>query len=163
MNEEVLKFVFGEHPNKMLVEAHRNPEIVAFDTIYQTSNDEKSEHVVSIMKFADGSQTKCMLDISDDSGNVPDDYTAFLVCYCKKILGNDYHKTVKYWTEVKPNKDFKQLVKEIRDDTEATELIKKRKERNERKRYKRLVKQKELELRAELEARRNILGDNDET
>lgn len=163
MNEDVLKFVFGEQPNKMLVKAHRNPEIVSFDKIYQTSNDEKSDYVVSIMKFADGSQTKCILDISDESGNAPDDYTAFLVCYCKKILGNDYHKTIKYWTEVKPNKDFEQIIKEIRDKSEAEELVKKRKERNERKKYKRLVKQKELELRAELEARNNVLGDSNET
>lgn len=75
------------------------PEIVDFDTIYQTSNDEKQEHIVSIMKFADDTQTKCVLDISEGTGNKADEYTAFLTCYCKKILGADFHKTWKYWLE----------------------------------------------------------------
>lgn len=132
------------------------PVIVDFDTIYQTSNDETQEHVVSIMKFADGTETKCILDISEDTGNQSDDYTAFLTCYCKKILGDDFHKTWRYWTEKRPDQKWKEQLKEISDAINAEKAAKVRQERRERKRFKRMVKQKELELRAEREALKRI-------
>lgn len=132
------------------------PEIVDFDTIYQTSNDEKQEHVVSIMKFADGTQTKCVLDISEGTDNEADDYTAFLTCYAKKILGVDFHKTWKYWLEKKPDQEWKIWLKECEELKEQERLEESRRKRRERKKFKRMVKQKEMELRAEIEAKNNI-------
>lgn len=132
------------------------PEIVDFDTIYQTSNDEKSEYIVSIMKFADGTQTKCILDISEGTDNEADDYTAFLTCYCKKILGADFHRTWRYWLEKKPVQDVKKAIKENCDLHEQKKLEESRRKRRERKRFKRMVKQREMELRAEIEAKNNI-------
>lgn len=137
----------------------KKPEIVDFDTIYQTSNDDTQEHVVSIMKFADGTETKCILDISEGTGNEPDEYTAFLTCYCKKILGDDFHKTWKYWTEKRINQRWKERMKEIDNAVRAEKASKVRQERRERKKFRRMVKQKELELRAEIEARKNIEGE----
>ena len=135
------------------------PEIVDFDTIYQTSNDETQEHVVSIMKFADGTETKCILDISDGTNNQSDEYTAFLTCYCKKILGADFHKTWRYWTEKRINQRWKERMEEIDNAVRAKKADKIRQERRERKRFKRMVKQKELELRAEIEAHKRVEGD----
>jgi hypothetical protein len=135
------------------------PEIVDFDTIYQTSNDDAQEHVVSIMKFADGTETKCILDISDGTGNEPDEYTAFLTCYCKKILGDDFHKTWKYWTEKRPEQRWKKMMKEVTESVNAEKAAKVKQERRERKKFRRMVKQKEFELRAEIEARKNIEGE----
>ncbi len=132
------------------------PEIVDFDTIYQTSNDEKQEHIVSIMKFADGTQTKCVLDISEGTDNEADDYTAFLTCYCKKILGVDFHKTWRYWLEKRPNQEWKNWLKECEELKEQKMLEESRRKRRERKKFKRMVKQKEMELRAEIEAKNNI-------
>ena len=132
------------------------PEIVDFDTIYQTSNDDTQEHVVSIMKFADGTETKCILDISEGTGNKPDEYTAFLTCYCKKILGDDFHKTWRYWTEKRPEQRWKERMKEIDNAVRIEKAAKVRQERRERKKFRCMVKQKELELRAEIEARKNI-------
>lgn len=132
------------------------PEIVDFDTIYQTSNDEKQEHIVSIMKFADGTQTKCVLDISEGTGNKADEYTAFLTCYCKKILGADFHKTWKYWLEKRQDQKFKNWLKECEELKEQKRLEESRRKRRERKKFKRMVKQKEMELRAEIEAKNNI-------
>lgn len=150
--------VFNESIPTVLFPCKENalPEIVDFDTIYQTSNDEKSEHIISIMKFADGTQTKCILDISEDTGNVHDGYTAFLTCYCKKILGADFHKTWRYWLEKKPNQDWKKLMKEITEDKNRNKAEAIRKAARERKRYRRMVKQKEMELRAEREAKNKL-------
>lgn len=149
--------------NPFLDEFIKKPEIVDFDTIYQTSNDDTQEHVVSIMKFADGTETKCILDISEGTGNESDEYTAFLTCYCKKILGDDFHKTWKYWTEKRISQRWKERMEEIDNSVRAKKAAKVRQERIERKKFRRMVKQKELELRAEIEARKNIEVSNHET
>lgn len=159
-HEQFLK-LFGQDDNPTILSPCKEtalPEIVDFDTIYQTSNDEKQEHVVSIMKFADGTQTKCVIDISEGTDNEADDYTAFLTCYCKKILGVDFHRTWRYWLEKKPNQDWKKLMKEITEDKNRNKAEATRKAARERKRYRRMVKQKEMELRAEREARNKLDG-----
>lgn len=134
------------------------PEIVDFDTIFQTDNKDEKEYAVSIMKFKDGTQTKCMIDLDEDDH---DAYVAFLTCYCKKILGKDFNKTWNYWTNVRPRKMFKEAVRELVAKEEAAEAAKRRKERNERKRYRRLVKEQELLLRAQAEALANLGGDGE--
>lgn len=155
-HEQFLKLFGQDNIGVALKPFDSLPKIINFDTIYQTSNDEKSEYIVSIMKFADGTQTKCILDISEGTDNEADDYTAFLTCYCKKILGDDFHKTWRYWLEKKPNQDVKKAIKEIADLYEQKKLEESRRKRRERKRFKRMVKQKEMELRVEREAKNNI-------
>ena len=157
-HEQFLKLFGQDDSPTILFPCKENvlPEIVDFDTIYQTSNDEKQEHIVSIMKFADGTQTKCVLDISEGTGNKADEYTAFLTCYCKKILGADFHKTWKYWLEKRPGQKWKNWLKECEELKEQKLAEECRRKRRERKRFKRMVKQKEMELRAEIEAKNNI-------
>ena len=155
-HEQLLKLFGQDNIGVTLKPFNSLPEIVDFDTIYQTSNDEKSEHIISIMKFADGTQTKCILDISEGTDNEADDYTAFLTCYCKKILGVDFHRTWRYWLEKKPNQDVGKALKIIADFHEQKRLEESRRKRRECKKFKRMIKQKEMELRAEIEAKNNI-------
>lgn len=155
-HEQFLKLFGQDNIGVTLKPFDSLPEIIDFDTIYQTNNDEKSEHIISIMKFADGTQTKCILDISEGTDNEADEYTAFLTCYCKKILGADFHRTWRYWLEKKPVQDVQKAIKEIADLHEQKKLEESRRKRRERKRFKRMVKQKEMELRAEIEAKNNI-------
>ena len=128
------------------------PDIVDFGQIWQSSKDGK-DYVVSIMKFADGTQTKCIIDLEEGSNDI---YNAFTTCYCKRVLGGDFNKTWKYWIETHWKNKLKETEKRMVAEAEAKEIAQRKRERAERKKFKRMVKQKELELRVELEALRNI-------
>ena len=129
------------------------PDIVDFKQIQSWDNESGDHCVVSIMKFADGTETKakCVFDLNDV-------YTGFVTCYCKKILGSDFNKTITYWTEKKPAQDIKEQAKKLKEDEKRKADAQRRIDKAKRKRYKRMVKQKEMEIMAEREVRSRLDG-----
>ena len=129
------------------------PDIVDFKQVQSWDNESGDHCVVSIMKFADGTETKakCVFDSNDV-------YTGFVTCYCKKILGSDFNKTVTYWTEKKPAQDIKEQAKKRKEDEKRKADAQRRIDKAKRKRYKRMVKQKEMEIMAEREVRNRLDG-----
>ena len=105
------------------------------------------------MKFSDGTETKskCVFDLNDV-------YTGFVTCYCKKILGSDFNRTVTYWTEKKPAQDIKEQAKKLKEDEKRKADAQRKIDKAKRKRYKRMVKQKEMEIMAEREVRNKLDG-----
>lgn len=131
----------------------RIPDIVDFKQVQSWDKDGEDHYVVSIMKFADGTETKakCVFDLNDV-------YTGFVTCYCKKILGSDFNRTVTYWTEKKPAHDIKEQTKKRKEDEERMVAAQRRIDKAKRKKYKRMVKQKEMEIMAEREVRNKLDG-----
>ena len=129
------------------------PDIVDFKQIQSWDNESGDHCVVSIMKFSDGTETKakCVFDLNDV-------YTGFVTCYCKKILGSDFNKTITYWTEKKPAQDIKEQAKKLKEDEKRKADAQRRIDKAKRKRYKRMVKQKEMEIMAEREVRSRLDG-----
>ena len=130
------------------------PDIIDFKQVRSEDKDNGSRvYIVSIMKFADGTETKakCEADVNDM-------YTGFVTCYCKKILGSEFNKTVTYWTEKKPVQDAKEQVKKFKEDEERKAAEQRRIDKAKRKKYKRMVKQKEMEIIAEREIRSRLDG-----
>ena len=129
------------------------PDIVDFKQVQSWDNESGDHCVVSIMKFADGTETKakCVFDLNDV-------YTGFITCYCKKILGSDFNKTVTYWTEKKPAQDIKEQAKKLKEDEKRKADAQRKIDKAKRKRYKRMVKQKEMEIMAEREVRNRLDG-----
>ena len=129
------------------------PDIVDFKQICSKDNESGKFYTVSIMKFADGTETKakCVFDSNDV-------YTGFVTCYCKKILGSDFNKTVTYWTEKKPAQDIKEQAKKRKEDEKRKADAQRRIDKAKRKRYKRMIKQKEMEIMAEREVRNKLDG-----
>ena len=129
------------------------PDIVDFKQVQSWDNESGDHCVVSIMKFADGTETKakCVFDSNDV-------YTGFVTCYCKKILGSNFNKTVTYWTEKKPAQDIKEQAKKFKEDEKRKADAQRRIDKAKRKRYKRMVKQKEMEIMAEREVRNKLDG-----
>ena len=129
------------------------PDIVDFKQVNSKDNVSGKFYTVSIMKFADGTETKakCVFDLNDV-------YTGFITCYCKKILGSDFNKTVTYWTEKKPAQDIKEQAKKRKEDEKRKADAQRRIDKAKRKRYKRMVKQKEMEIMAEREVRNRLDG-----
>lgn len=129
------------------------PDIVDFKQIQSWDNESGDHHIVSIMKFSDGTETKakCVFDSNDV-------YTGFITCYCKKILGDKFNKTVTYWTEKKPARDIKEQAKKRKEDEERMIATQRRIDKAKRKKYKRMVKQKEMEIMAEREVRNRLDG-----
>lgn len=129
------------------------PDIVDFKQVQSWDNESGDHCVVSIMKFADGTETKakCVFDLNDV-------YTGFVTCYCKKILGSNFNKTVTYWTEKKPAQDIKEQAKKLKEEEERKAAVQRRIDKAKRKRYKRMVKQKEMEIMAEREVRSRLDG-----
>lgn len=129
------------------------PDIVDFKQIQSWDNESGDHCVVSIMKFADGTETKakCAFDSNDM-------YTGFVTCYCKKILGNDFNKTITYWTEKKPAQDAKEQDKKLKEAEERKVAEQRRIDKAKRRKYKRMVKQKEMEIMAEREVRNRLDG-----
>ena len=129
------------------------PDIVDFKQIQSWDNESGDHCVVSIMKFADGTETKakCVFDSNDV-------YTGFVTCYCKKILGSDFNRTVTYWTEKKPAQDIKEQAKKLKEDEKRKADAQRKIDKAKRKRYKRMVKQKEMEIMAEREVRNRLDG-----
>lgn len=128
--------------------------IVDFKQIDSVDKDTGNLYVISIMKFADGTETKTKCKFEDN-----DMYTGFVTCYCKKILGSDFNKTVTYWTEKKPAQDAKEQAKKFKEDEERKTAAQRRIDKAKRRKYKRMVKQKEMEIMAEREVR-NVLDGN---
>lgn len=129
------------------------PDIVDFKQICSKDNESGKFYTVSIMKFADGTETKAKCEF--DSNDV---YTGFVTCYCKKILGSDFNRTVAYWTEKKPAQDIKEQAKKVKEEEERKADAQRRIDKAKRKRYKRMVKQKEMEIMAEREVRNRLDG-----
>ena len=129
------------------------PDIVDFKQICSKDNESGKFYTVSIMKFADGTETKakCAFDSNDV-------YTGFVTCYCKKILGSDFNRTVTYWTEKKPAQDIKEQTKKLKEDEKRKADAQRRIDKAKRKRYKRMIKQKEMEIMAEREVRNKLDG-----
>ena len=129
------------------------PDIVDFKQVQSWDNESGDHCVVSIMKFSDGTETKakCVFDSNDV-------YTGFITCYCKKILGDKFNKTVTYWTEKKPARDIKEQAKKRKEDEERMIATQRRIDKAKRKKYKRMVKQKEMEIMAEREVRNRLDG-----
>ena len=132
----------------------RIPDIVDFKQVHSWDNESVVDHyVVSIMKFADGTETKAKCEVESN-----DIYTGFITCYCKKILGSDFNKTVTYWTEKKPAQDIKEQAKKLKEDEKRKADTQRRIDKAKRKKYKRMVKQKEMEIMAEREVRSRLDG-----
>ena len=129
------------------------PGIIDFKQVQSWDNNGEDHYVVSIMKFSDGTETKAKCGF--DSNDV---YTGFVTCYCKKILGNNFNKTVTYWTEKKPAQDIKERAKKLKEDEKRKADAQRRIDKAKRKRYKRMVKQKEMEIMAEREVRNRLDG-----
>lgn len=129
------------------------PDIVDFKQVQSWDNESGDHCVVSIMKFSDGTETKakCVFDLNDV-------YTGFVTCYCKKILGSNFNRTVTYWTEKKPAQDIKEQAKKRKEDEKRKADAQRRIDKAKRKRYKRMVKQKEMEIMAEREVRNRLDG-----
>ena len=129
------------------------PDIVDFKQICSKDNESGKFYTVSIMKFADGTETKakCVFDSNDV-------YTGFVTCYCKKILGSNFNRTVTYWTEKKPAQDIKEQAKKRKEDEKRKADAQRRIDKAKRKRYKRMIKQKEMEIMAEREVRNRLDG-----
>ena len=129
------------------------PDIVDFKQVQSWDNESGDHCVVSIMKFSDGTETKakCVFDLNDV-------YTGFVTCYCKRILGNNFNRTVTYWTEKKPAQDIKEQAKKLKEDEKRKADAQRRIDKAKRKRYKRMVKQKEMEIMAEREVRNKLDG-----
>lgn len=129
------------------------PDIVDFKQVQSWDNESGDHHIVSIMKFSDGTETKakCVFDLNDM-------YTGFVTCYCKKILGSNFNKTVTYWTEKKPAQDIKEQAKKLKEEEERKAAVQRKIDKAKRKRYKRMVKQKEMEIMAEREVRNRLDG-----
>ena len=129
------------------------PDIVDFKQVQSWDNESGDHCVVSIMKFSDGTETKakCVFDLNDV-------YTGFVTCYCKKILGDKFNKTVTYWTEKKPAHDIKEQAKKVKEEEKRKADAQRRIDKAKRKRYKRMVKQKEMEIMAEREVRNRLDG-----
>ena len=129
------------------------PDIVDFKQVQSWDNESGDHCVVSIMKFSDGTETKakCVFDLNDV-------YTGFVTCYCKKILGDKFNKTVTYWTEKKPAQDIKEQAKKVKEEEERKAAVQRKIDKAKRKRYKRMVKQKEMEIMAEREVRNRLDG-----
>lgn len=129
------------------------PDIVDFKQICSKDNESGKFYTVSIMKFSDGTETKakCVFDLNDM-------YTGFVTCYCKKILGSDFNKTITYWTEKKPAQDIKEQAKKLKENEERKADTQRKIDKAKRKRYKRMVKQKEMEIMAEREVRNRLDG-----
>lgn len=129
------------------------PDIVDFKQVQSWDNESGDHCVVSIMKFSDGTETKakCVFDLNDV-------YTGFVTCYCKKILGSDFNRTVTYWTEKKPAQDIKEQAKKVKEEEERKAAVQRKIDKAKRKRYKRMIKQKEMELMAEREVRNRLNG-----
>ena len=129
------------------------PDIVDFKQVQSWDNESGDHCVVSIMKFSDGTETKakCVFDLNDV-------YTGFVTCYCKKILGSNFNRTVTYWTEKKPAQDIKEQAKKLKEDEKRKADAQRRIDKAKRKRYKRMVKQKEMEIMAEREVRSRLDG-----
>ena len=128
-------------------------DIVDFGQICSEDKDTGSLYTVSIMKFADGTETKAKCKAEEN-----DMYTGFVTCYCKKILGSDFNKTVTYWTEKKPAQDIKEQAKKLKEDEKRKADAQRRIDKAKRKKYKRMVKQKEMEIMAEREVRNRLDG-----
>ena len=129
------------------------PDIVDFKQICSEDKDTGKLYVVSIMKFADGTETKAKCKAEEN-----DMYTGFITCYCKKILGNDFNKTVTYWTEKKPVQDAKEQDKKLKEAEKRKAAEQRRIDKAKRRKYKRMVKQKEMEIMAEREVRNKLDG-----
>ena len=129
------------------------PDIVDFKQVQSWDNESGDHCVVSIMKFSDGTETKakCVFDLNDV-------YTGFVTCYCKKILGSNFNRTVTYWTEKKPAQDIKEQAKKRKEDEKRKADAQRKIDKAKRKRYKRMVKQKEMEIMAEREVRNRLDG-----
>lgn len=129
------------------------PDIIDFKQVQSWDNESGDHCVVSIMKFSDGTETKakCVFDLNDV-------YTGFITCYCKKILGNNFNRTVTYWTEKKPAQDIKEQAKKLKEDEKRKTDAQRKIDKAKRKRYKRMVKQKEMEIMAEREVRNRLDG-----
>ena len=129
------------------------PDIIDFKQVHSWDNESGDHCVVSIMKFSDGTETKarCVFDLNDIS-------TGFVTCYCKKILGSDFNKTVTYWTEKKPAQDIKEQAKKRKEDEKRKADAQRRIDKAKRKKYKRMIKQKEMEIMAEREVRNRLDG-----
>ena len=129
------------------------PDIIDFKQVQSWDNESGDHCVVSIMKFSDGTETKarCVFDLNDI-------YTGFVTCYCKRILGSDFNKTITYWTEKKPTQDIKEQAKKRKEDEKRKADAQRRIDKAKRKRYKRMVKQKEMEIMAEREVRNRLDG-----
>lgn len=129
------------------------PDIVDFKQICSKDNESGKFYTVSIMKFSDGTETKakCVFDLNDV-------YTGFVTCYCKKILGSDFNKIVTYWTEKKPALDTKAQDKKLKEAEERKTAVQRRIDKAKRRKYKRMVKQKEMEIMAEREVRNRLDG-----
>lgn len=135
------------------ISLRRIPDIVDFKQVHSWDNDSGNLYVVSIMKFADGTETKAKCKAEEN-----DMYTGFVTCYCKKILGSDFNKTVTYWTEKKPALDAKAQDKKLKEAEERKTATQKRIDKAKRRKYKRMVKQKEIEIMAEREVRNRLDG-----
>lgn len=129
------------------------PDIVDFKQICSKDNESGKFYTVSIMKFADGTETKAKCKFESN-----DIYTGFVTCYCKKILGSDFNKTITYWTEKKPAQDIKEQAKKRKEDEKRKADAQRRIDKAKRKKYKRMVKQKEMEIMAEREVRNKLDG-----
>lgn len=115
------------------------PDIVDFKQIYSPDNGSVNIYIISIMKFADGTETKAKCKAEEN-----DMYTGFITCYCKKVLGSDFNKTVTYWTEKKPALDAKEQDKKLKEAEERKATEQRRIDKAKRRKYKRMVKQKEI-------------------
>ena len=131
----------------------RIPDIVDFKQVKSGDNEGVKLYVVSIMKFSDGTETKAKCELESN-----DMYTGFVTCYCKRILGSDFNKTVTYWTEKKPAQDIKEQAKKLKEDEKRKADAQRRIDKAKRKKYKRMVKQKEMEIMAEREVRSRLDG-----
>lgn len=130
------------------------PDIADFKQVWTEDKDNSNKvYVISIMKFADGTETKAKCKAEEN-----DMYTGFVTCYCKKILGNDFNKTVTYWTEKKPAQDAKEQDKKFKEAEERKATEQRRIDKAKRRKYKRMVKQKEMEIMAEREVRSRLDG-----
>lgn len=128
-------------------------DIVDFRQICSEDKDTGSFYTVSIMKFADGTETKAKCKAEEN-----DMYTGFITCYCKKVLGSDFNKTVTYWTEKKPAQDAKEQDKKLKEAEEHKTAAQRRIDKAKRRKYKRMVKQKKMEIMAEREVRNRLDG-----
>lgn len=128
-------------------------DIVDFGQICSEDKDTGSLYTVSIMKFADGTETKAKCKSEEN-----DMYTGFVTCYCKKILGNDFNKTITYWTEKKPVQDAKEQDKKLKEAEERKVAEQRKIDKAKRRKYRRMVKQKEMEIMGEREVRNRLDG-----
>lgn len=135
------------------ISLRRIPDIVDFKQVHSWDNDSGDHCVVSIMKFSDGTETKAKCKAEEN-----DMYTGFVTCYCKKILGSEFNKAVTYWTEKKPVQDAKEQDKKLKEAEERKTAIQRRIDKTKRRKYKRMIKQKEMEIMAEREVRNRLDG-----